>query len=719
MLPKEVSIPLPEENLPTRWQTVILRNYGYVPAERIARVLRTDCDTVHREAERLGLPKASPDPRFLTEGYITLIRNNWFLLPYDRLCTLIGFTSSRLEFALKEEDFLLTKLGGRKPVISARGLSYRPLGKRALQKTARIRERLLPLFANGYGRYFDFFSMLPPPTPVIADRRRTRMVHGYITPCAEPFLCDSETYLPDALLAAYARTGVNALFVHGLLSTLSPYPFVPRLAKNYKTRREKLRALCRRAKKYGIGIYLYLNEPRCVPVGEVAEDAPFLGTNIGDTYAVCMETREGQEYLYTATKDLLSAVPELSGFFTITMSENLTHCHSRVECNCPRCASVAPEVLAARVNNIMMQAARDAGTGAEVIANLWAWSKKHSRWTDAQIENGIRLLDREIAVMSVSETDKELTRGGVKNAVTDYSIAVPGPGPIAKNAFRLAGKKGHKLYAKIQVSNSWECACVPYLPLFDLTAEHFFNLDRLGVKDYLLTWTLGGFPAPTLDMVRALSEGESLDGWYRGYYGEEAESVHAAVREFCRGFRRYPFDMCSLYYSPETLASANLWNVAPEGKHSAMVSYTFDDYESWTYRFGYDIHMRCMKDLLRGVRRGVRALDRMPARSPKAEELLLFGRVMENHFEAEILHTEYSFLKRSFAENAKKILRTVRRAKTNTLALMALRDGDTRIGYEASNHYFYIKSNLAEKLLCLDRIEHAAKRELRRGKTTP
>ncbi len=715
MLPKETQIKLPEMNTPTRWQSVILRNYGHAPVANIARVLRTSEETVHEEAARMGLPRADGDARFLSEGYITLIRNNWFLLPADRLCTLIGMTKERLAFALKEEDFLFAKLGNRRPKLSSRGLSYRPLGKRALRATERIAKTLSPLYKDGYGSYFDFFKSLPPAESVVADKTRTHMVHGYITPCAEPFLVDSESYLPDELLSAYAKSGTNALFIHGLLSTLSPYPFLPRLSKGYKTRREKLRALCVRAKKYGIGIYLYLNEPRGLPVA-VGEGKPYAGTREGENVAICMETREGQEYLYTATKELLLAVPELSGFFTITMSENLTHCHSRVTCSCSRCKDISPEVFAARVNNIMMQAARDAGTGAEVIANLWAWSRKHSGWSDRQIANGIRLLDKEISVLSVSETDKAFTRGGIRNTIIDYSIAIPGPGPIARTAFRIAGKAGHRLYAKIQVSNSWECACAPYLPLFDLTATHYTRLMQLGVKDFLLTWTLGGFPSPSLSMVHALSTGKTLDEWYRDFYGSEAEAVHAAVRAFCHGFSRYPFDVCCLYYSPETLASANLWSIAPEEKRTAIVSFTFDDYENWTWHYGPDVHLRQMKSLLRGLSRGVRLLEEMPSRSPKATELLLFGRVMRNHFEAEILHTEYAILKRDFAANARKILRVVRKAERNTQELMTLRECDTRIGYEASNHYFYIKSNFAEKLLCLQRIAREAKRILREEK---
>ena len=55
MIPEIKDVKVPSLTLPTAWQTVIFRNYGYVRNERIARVLECDEDAVEREAKRLGL----------------------------------------------------------------------------------------------------------------------------------------------------------------------------------------------------------------------------------------------------------------------------------------------------------------------------------------------------------------------------------------------------------------------------------------------------------------------------------------------------------------------------------------------------------------------------------------------------------------------------------------------------------------------------------------
>ena len=95
MLPEIKKVKMPSLTLPTAWQTVIFRNFGYVKTERIAEVLGCDALTVNSEAARLGLRDFGYADDFEKSGYITIIRNNWFLLPYDQLMTLLGIDEKR------------------------------------------------------------------------------------------------------------------------------------------------------------------------------------------------------------------------------------------------------------------------------------------------------------------------------------------------------------------------------------------------------------------------------------------------------------------------------------------------------------------------------------------------------------------------------------------------------------------------------------------------
>src|SRR5437868_598650 len=99
--------PLPYPHFPTRQQAFVWRNWEIVPVERLARVLEINDANVLQLAQEMGL-RVPPqvEARWLTRGYLTIIRNNWHLLPYEQLLTLLGWTASELAYTLKEDDFL-------------------------------------------------------------------------------------------------------------------------------------------------------------------------------------------------------------------------------------------------------------------------------------------------------------------------------------------------------------------------------------------------------------------------------------------------------------------------------------------------------------------------------------------------------------------------------------------------------------------------------------
>ena len=108
---------------PAAWQTVLLRNFGLVSNKKLAEVLRTDEDTVKREAERLGIDGIKYNADWKRLGYINLIKNNWHILPYSQLLELLEMSEEELAYCLKEDDFLGIKLGSFK--AKAEEIRYR------------------------------------------------------------------------------------------------------------------------------------------------------------------------------------------------------------------------------------------------------------------------------------------------------------------------------------------------------------------------------------------------------------------------------------------------------------------------------------------------------------------------------------------------------------------------------------------------------------------
>ncbi len=61
-------------------------------------------------------------PEHLRRGYVTVIRQNWHLLPDRQIIQLLGWTPEKYSYILKEDDFLSEKLGPKpacEPVVWA------------------------------------------------------------------------------------------------------------------------------------------------------------------------------------------------------------------------------------------------------------------------------------------------------------------------------------------------------------------------------------------------------------------------------------------------------------------------------------------------------------------------------------------------------------------------------------------------------------------------
>jgi hypothetical protein len=108
-------------HFPDRLHTFVWRNWSAVEPDRLAKVLGTSVENVQAIADSMGLPPYRPkrtearDRRQEARGYITVLRRNWHLLPYDQLLTLLDMSADQLAHSLREDDFLFSKLGLLKP----------------------------------------------------------------------------------------------------------------------------------------------------------------------------------------------------------------------------------------------------------------------------------------------------------------------------------------------------------------------------------------------------------------------------------------------------------------------------------------------------------------------------------------------------------------------------------------------------------------------------
>ena len=97
---------------PHRQYAFVWRNWAVVSKEKIAEILSTSVENVESLATSMGLPaEQNIEPEWATEqGYITVLRRNWHLLPYEQITQLLGMSREELKFRLIEDDFLKLKL---------------------------------------------------------------------------------------------------------------------------------------------------------------------------------------------------------------------------------------------------------------------------------------------------------------------------------------------------------------------------------------------------------------------------------------------------------------------------------------------------------------------------------------------------------------------------------------------------------------------------------
>lgn len=819
-LPKLTEKRAEYNHFPTLFQNFIFRNWESVPTKKLAEVLGTDDATVNALAADMGLRvPAKYNPGYRDRGFLTVIRNNWHLLPYAQLLTLVDKTEDELAFTLREDDFFDVKLGFIKPDVPP--LSYRPLTDEEKEGTAKIKENLLkkiPTFGkkteaedfdftekfkkkdnitfdgalravvldgswgirdNSNGKYtksfcdflasygislsgnekfisieicedftkkseshsikiakggikvvsvdevgvlraLDFLRKLIEQNrsfsfdeaEIVRDTRfDIRYIYSYCALFGDPFLDGGVSSYPDSILEEYSKIGINGIWLHAVLYKLCRFPWDESVSDGYEARLAGLKNLCDRAEKYGIKVYLYINEPRAMSKALFEKHPAILGFTFEDAGVgtLCTSKKEVRDYLYDGIKTICEAAPNIGGFFTITASENVTNCHSHFEvgkCPCEVCNNRLPEEIYAEVNATIKKAAASVREDIEVIAFTWGWNQCKN------IETAIELCAKSgVRVMCVSEEGVEKTIGGVTTAVSDYSISLVGPGKKAKKIWETAKNAGGRTMAKVQFNNTWECSTVPYLPVLDLVKKHMEGICENDVDGLMLSWSLGGYPSMNLTaMSKYFFIGESDYDVYAEMFGENAEVIRRATADFSRAFINLPFHVRAAYLAPFQTGPSNLLFEKASGLAATMTGYPYDDVENWRAIFPVEVFADSLKTLSEIWKDGLtKLLADVKIDCDATREFVEVARACYCIYRSSYIQTRYNLLRDEFnngkKELRKEILALLDEEESLTLELYDVVTHNSATGYEASNHYAFNKYTLAEKIVNIDYLK--------------
>jgi len=728
--------PVQFPHFPSRLHALVWRNWQLVPVERIAAVVGATPAQIRAVGAAMGLgsqPRITKDR--MKRSALTVIRRNWHLLPYAQLLELLGWSADELAFALREDDFLFIKLGSLKPKCDRITWEEPTEATRALERqVAEIVRREFGRLDVAHGEeLFGFVARLSAGVPAAKPSSAggdLRFCYSYFALYGDPLLDREADPFPEGYLGRLAAAGVTGVWLQGVLYKMAAFPWQPALSDGNKERLQNLRRLVSRANRHGVKVFLYLNEPRAMPL-RFFEDHPTLkGVVEGDYAVLCTSVPEVQEYMVRAVSTICEEVPELGGFFTITASENLTNCwsHHHGE-GCPRCSRRAPAEVIAEVNGLVARGIRRSGSKARLIA--WDWG-----WNDSWADEIIRLLPPEASLMSVSEWSLPIERGGVKGDVGEYSISSIGPGPRAKRHWEMARKRGLRAIAKIQAGNTWELSAVPYIPALENVATHAANLRQVGVDCLMLGWTLGGYPSPNIEVVAECMAGKQPQDAMRTVAERRvgkhlAPSLVEAWTAFSKAFSEFPFDTAVLYNGPQQLGPANLLWAQPTRYRSTMTGFPYDDLDGWRGRYPAEVFANQFDKVADGFNSAIARLREKAAKTNAAraqmhalEDELRVAEAAAIHFKSVANQARFVMARRALAQatdpaETRRLIDAIegllRSEQALARRLCALQRQDSRIGFEAANQYFYVPLDLVEKVLnCRDLLERWLPEERRR-----
>ena len=676
-LPKIGKAPPPLPHFPSVLQAFIFRAAEFVSFDKIARILKTTRENVAQAAEQLGITREETTNIWTSKGYITIIKSMWHILPYAQLLELLEISEEELATLLRQEDFLDIKLSDKPdcpPVL------WQEPTDAQIAAAKQAASSLKGLEAEGK-RPFDFEYVMPDIRFEGKALFETRMIYLFSGLYQKAFDVDSEEYCSDRMLESYKRLGINAVWTQGVLSQLAEYPFDKTLSRGYESRQMRLRAFTERCAKYGIKVFLYLNEPRSISKS-LYDQKPQLGGHIAadDKICLCTSRKNVQEYLTDAVESVCRAAPLLGGFFTITRSENPTNCYSHSTpqtCSCPRCKQKSVGEVIGQVVSCIRNGADRVSRDIKVIA--WSWA-----WKEFNIDIINHLPDR-VVLQSQSELFVPYEIGGIKGSVVDYSMGIIGPGQRAIEEWSAARRRGLETGAKIQVNTTWEGSTVPALPLFGLIEEHLQRLQEQGVSHLMLSWTLGGYPSQNL--IHAAK-----------YYTENAvvctddDTNAEAYALFCRAFREFPFDMRVLYYGPQNGGPSNLLFEKPTGYRATMTCFAYDDLEKWRSIYPVDIFEQQLEKLCGLWRQGLELLKDDTGSETEIMAEAAYCLYQSSLDQVRFYRARSSGDRTRMKECAEAELATAKR-------MLALMNKNAAIGFEAANHYYFSKGMIKEKIL--------------------
>lgn len=169
-----------------------------------------------------------------------------------------------------------------------------------------------------------------------------------------------------------------------------------------------------------------------------------------------------------------------------------------------------------------------------------------------------------------------------------------------------------------------------------------------------------------------------------------------------------------MYKAPQQMGPANLLYAEPTGYRATMVCFPYDDLNGWRGPYPPTVFAEQFEKVAQGWAEGLLHFEKAVKASTgesraAAVSDLSVAQAVHLHYASVANQVRFVLARDALSQpNATREQRQQLRQEIRQLAemeislarkLFAVTNQDSRIGYEASNHYFYVPLDLVEKVL--------------------
>jgi hypothetical protein len=399
----------------------------------------------------------------------------------------------------------------------------------------------------------------------------------------------------DGLLQRISRSGFNGIWIWANTEdlTLASQTFPEFDDPGAAFRLKQLDEVARRARKYGIGVYIYLATGYQHHVPETFFQNHPEARGYGWGPPLCTSDPQVRRYYTEVVEGIFRRAPDLKGMVVIYDSEGFFYCgnYARNLKECPRCSHRRQEEVAAELLTTLNQALHAAGGPAkELIAGNYDVA---SQW----VTDMFPLIPKDIIIQADFDKGMDVIKEGIKNHTEDYNISNVGPPDLFIAEYQAARAQGLTVMAKSEHAVSQEFIQVPYIPCMEQWYRRIAKIREYDLGGVFANWSHYGYtpsrPALLINRM-AFDPAPSQEAMLRELalrdFGEAAAPfVLRAWHDYSEGIRAYPYsDPVARYPGPIQKGPSNPFFVDPSVKNFGEARAWQNDLK-WTKPWGPEL----------------------------------------------------------------------------------------------------------------------------------